>query len=99
MRKLALFAALAMAGASIPAKAQVVVDMSLVTCKQYQTLIKEDPDKALLIASWMGGYFSASKNLTTIDFRYAKRNTEKTLKYCKSHGDETLLSVVQKIFH
>ena len=96
MRKLILFGILTMSSAAIPAKAQVVVDMSLITCKQYQEFIKTDPDKAATIASWMGGYFSASKNLTTIDLRYTKRNTEKVTKYCKSHRDETLMSSIQK---
>ena len=35
MRKLILFGILTMSSAAIPAKAQVVVDMSLITCKQY----------------------------------------------------------------
>jgi acid stress chaperone HdeB len=96
MRKLALFAALMMAGAALPARAQVMVDMSLITCQQYGEMAKGEPDKAILIASWMGGYFSASKNLSTIDFRYTKRNTEKVAKYCKSHRDETLMSAIQK---
>ena len=98
MRKLAIFAALMMAGAAIPVNAQVMVDMSLITCKQYQEMGKSDPDKALIVASWMGGYFSASKNLSTIDLRYTKRNTDKVAAYCKSHKDETLMSAVQKNF-
>ncbi len=98
MRKIVLFVALMMAGAVVPAKAQVVVDMSLITCKQYQEISKTDPDRAIVIASWMGGYFGASKNLSTIDFRYTKRNTEKVTDYCKSHRDETLMSAVEKNF-
>lgn len=85
-----------MSGAAMPAQAQVVVDMSLITCQQYQSFLKSDPDKALLVASWMAGYFSASKNLSTIDLRYTKRNTEKVTKYCSSHRDETLMSAIQK---
>jgi acid stress chaperone HdeB len=98
MRKLAIFAALMMAGAAIPVNAQVMVDMSLITCKQYQEMAKSEPDKAVVVASWMGGYFSASKNLSTIDLRYTKRNTDKVAAYCKSHRDETLMSAVQKNF-
>ncbi len=97
MRKIATFAALMMAGA-IPVNAQVMVDMSLITCKQYAEITKSDPDKAVTIESWMGGYFSASKNLSTIDLRYTKRNLDKVTAYCKSHKDETLMSAVQKNF-
>ena len=96
MRKLAIFAALMMAGATMPVNAQVMVDMSLITCKEYQEMVKSEPDKALIVAFWMGGYFSASKNLSTIDLRYAKRNTDKVAAYCKSHRDETLMSAIQK---
>jgi len=53
-----------------PAKAQVVLDLSLITCKQ---LLDSDPDRQALIGSWMSGYFSASKNISTLDFRYVKR--------------------------
>ena len=95
MRKVALLAAAMMAGSAMSASAQVMVDMSLVTCKQY---LESDPERAVILASWMGGYFSASKNLSTVDFRYVKRNTSKVEKYCKSHRDETLMSAVQKNF-
>src|SRR5271157_2892594 len=98
MRKLAIFVALMMAGAAVPVNAQVMVDMSLITCKQYQEMRKSEPDKALTIEAWMSGYFSASKNLSTIDLRYAKRNLDKVTAYCKSRKDETLMSAIQKNF-
>ena len=43
-----------------PAKAQVVLDLSLITCRQ---LLESDPERQALIGSWMSGYFSATKNL------------------------------------
>jgi acid stress chaperone HdeB len=98
MRKFAIFAILMMAGAAIPVNAAVMVEMSLITCKQYQEMVKSEPDKAAIVAAWMGGYFSASKDLSTVDLRYTKRNTDKVMKYCKSHRDETLMSAVQKNF-
>lgn len=95
MRKLTLLAAL-LTGAALPVNAQVVVDMSLITCQQYQEIADSNPDRAIIIASWMGGYFSASKNLTTIDLRYTERNTEKVQAYCKSHRSESLMSAIEK---
>ena len=59
--KAMLVATVLVIGAAIPAKAQVVIDMSLITCKQF---MDSDPDRKVLIASWMSGYFSASKNST-----------------------------------
>lgn len=43
----------------MPAHAQVVIDLSVLTCKQ---LLDLDAERQALISSWMGGYFSATKN-------------------------------------
>jgi len=52
-----------------PARTQVVIDLSLITCKQ---LLDSDAERQALISSWMSGYFSATKNLSELDFRYVK---------------------------
>jgi HdeA/HdeB family len=44
---------------NVPAKAQVVLEMSMVTCGQYMGQGRERQD---LIAAWMSGYFNAAKN-------------------------------------
>jgi acid stress chaperone HdeB len=79
--------------AAIPAKAQVVIEMSQITCKQFMT---SDPDRKELVASWMSGYFSASKNLNVLDFRYVERNRKVVETYCKRRPGETLMSAIQK---
>ena len=97
MNRKFIFAAAILAGVySAPASAQVVIDMSLITCGDYTN---RPPEIKGMIASWMGGYFSASKNLNMLQFDYLKRNTEKIGAYCKKHKDDTLLSVVQKVAH
>ena len=97
MNRKFIFAAAILAGVySAPASAQVVIDMSLITCGDYAN---RPPEIKGMIASWMGGYFSASKNLNMLQFDYLKRNTEKIGAYCKKHKDDTLLSVVQKVAH
>jgi acid stress chaperone HdeB len=80
-------------GAAIPAKAQVVIDMSLITCKEF---MGSDPDRKELIASWMSGYFSASKDLHVRDFGYVARNRRVVENYCKKRPGETLMSAIQK---
>ncbi len=97
MNRKFIFAAAILAGVySAPASAQVVIDMSLITCEDFA---KRPPEIKSMIASWMGGYFSASKNLNMLQFDYLKRNTEKVGAYCRKHKDDTLLSVVQKVAH
>ena len=75
------------------AKAQVVVDLSLITCKP---LLESDQERQTLISSWMAGYFSASKNLNIVDFRYVKRNGNVIGKYCKTHKSDTVMNAMQK---
>jgi acid stress chaperone HdeB len=80
-------------GQAMPAKAQVVLDLSLITCQQ---LLASDAERQALVGSWMSGYFSASKNLDTLDFRYVDRNRRVVGNYCKTHKSETVMSAMQK---
>ena len=75
-----------------PAWAEVI-DLSLVTCKE---LLTAEPDRQVLISSWMAGYFSASKNLNVIDFRYTERNRQAIGNYCKTHKSDTVMNAMQK---
>jgi acid stress chaperone HdeB len=86
---IAMTAALALAS---PAKAQVI-DLSLVTCKE---LLTADTARQTLISSWMAGYFSASKNLNVVDFRYVERNQRVIGTYCKTHKSDTVMNAMQK---
>jgi len=96
MRKLVLLAAAGAALFAVPASAQVVIDMSLITCKQMKDMGKDDPDQAVLVTWWMSGYFSATKNLSTVDLRYAKRNIQKVTAYCKKMPKSTLMDAIAK---
>jgi len=80
---------------ALPARAQVIIDMSLITCQQY---FDAPPDRQKLIAWWMRGYYSAAKNFSTIDFRYVEYNTRVVTAYCKKKQNryETLMSAIQK---
>ena len=77
----------------VPASAQVVIDLSLITCKQ---LLDSDAERQALISSWMSGYFSATKNLNELDFRYVKRNAKVVGGYCKTHKSDTVMNAMQK---
>jgi acid stress chaperone HdeB len=80
-------------GSAVPARAQAVLDLSLITCRQ---LLAADAERQALIGSWMSGYFSATKNLDTLDFRYVERNRRVVGNYCKTHKSETVMSAMQK---
>jgi acid stress chaperone HdeB len=78
---------------SAPVSAQVVIDLSVVTCKQ---LLESDSERQSLISSWMSGYFSATKNLNELDIRYVKRNAKVVGNYCKTHKSDTVMNAMQK---
>jgi acid stress chaperone HdeB len=85
--------ALSLAALCIPAKAQVIVDLSLVTCGQYMS---KDRDTQEVIAAWMSGYFNAAKNQSMVDLSRFERNRKAVEKYCKTHKPETLMSAIQR---
>jgi acid stress chaperone HdeB len=74
-RKMIALAMAIMAVSAMPAKAQVVVDMPVITCKQF---LDFDLYRQMVVASWMSGYFSATKNLSTVDLRYMERNDKRS---------------------
>jgi hypothetical protein len=94
MRKTLIVAALvATALAGTDAKAQAVLDMTMITCKQYLTA---KPDHQDIIASWMSGYFNAARNNAVLDTARLDRNIKIVAKYCKRNGAETLMSAIQR---
>ncbi len=76
-----------------PATGQIKVDMSLITCRQY---LGSDADRREMIASWMSGYFRASRNQPNFDFQRFANNKKSLETYCKKMGGETVMSAVQK---
>jgi acid stress chaperone HdeB len=75
----------------VPASAQLVIDLSLITCKQ---LLDSDAERQALISSWMSGYFGATKNLNELDFRYVKR-IAKVVGNCKTHKSDTVMNAMR----
>jgi hypothetical protein len=92
-RKLIFAGVLAAFAISAPAKAQVTIEMSEITCKQFGEF---DDDTKDFVGNWMRGYFSAKNNITVIDSRYVKRNTSKIARYCKKLPKSSLMDAVQK---
>ncbi len=85
-----LFAALIFAA---PAQGQVQLEMADITCKDFAGY---DPARQDFVSNWMRGYFMAEKNLTVIDSRYVKRNSDKIARYCKKLPNAKLMDAVQK---
>jgi hypothetical protein len=92
-RKLIFAGVVAALAIAAPATAQVTIEMSEITCKDF---VGYDADTKDFIANWMRGYFMSKKNLTVIDSQYVKRNGEKIARYCKKLPKSSLMDAVQK---
>src|SRR5687767_1209419 len=47
-----------------PARAQVVLDMTMLTCSQF---LKSDRDRQDIVAGWMSGYFNSARNVSVLN--------------------------------
>ena len=61
------------------ASAQVVVDVSKITCDQYVHSKITTPN---LIAAWLSGYYNAKRNNRVIDLDTLEDNVSKVTNYC-----------------
>jgi acid stress chaperone HdeB len=95
-RKLLIAAAALAALSAKPALAQIVIQMDQITCQQF---LDAEPERQILIGSWVGGYYSGSKNLNVFQSEYAKRNTDVIFKYCKEHKQDGFLASFMKVAH
>ncbi len=94
MRKsLILATVVAAAIASGEARAQTVLDMTMITCKQY---LEQPAERQELLASWMSGYFNAARNNAVLDTGRFERNRKIVTAYCRKHGAESLMSAIQR---
>lgn len=75
------------------AKAQVVLDMTMLTCKQY---LEADKTRQDLIAAWMSGYFNAARGNPVFNATLFQQNRNRVAAYCKKHRPETMMSAIQR---
>jgi acid stress chaperone HdeB len=92
LQYVACAAALLTVGSHGPAKAQVVLEMSALTCMNY---LEAPPDRQELIAAWMSGYFNAARNMPTVDFGRFATNKKLVEKYCRAHRKTNLMRAIQ----
>jgi acid stress chaperone HdeB len=86
-------ALIAAAFAGSEARAQAVMDMTMITCKQY---LEAPVDRQDIIASWMSGYFNAARNNAVLDTARFEKNKASVTAYCKRNRAETLMSAIQR---
>ena len=87
-------AALTLLGiASLPAAAQIKMDMNKITCKDF---LGYNPADQLFVQYWMSGYYNAAANSDVLDLNRLQGNTAKVMAYCKKNKSDTLPAAIQK---
>ena len=84
------------AGFSTFAFAQVSVDASKITCKQFAL---HDVARPRLIAIWLSGYYAGRRELPTIDIQALEKNMKELELFCKKvdNLEVPLMEVVEKV--
>ena len=77
------------------ARAQVTLDITKLTCRQY-LIGNIAPTK--IIAVWFSGYYNGKRNATMIDMSAVEPNADKMTLYCGLHQDEFLMKAVEDVF-
>ena len=82
------------AALSAPADAQVALDVSEITCRQF--LIGDIvPTRSLSL--WLSGYFNGKRDVTVINPTTLNPSTEKVKDFCIAHQDEMVMKAVEVV--
>lgn len=89
MKKIAF--GLVLAGIFLPgaSQAQVMIDMTRVTCAEYLALEPEDSE---VFSAWMSGYFNQKAGYTTVDLEAYARNVANVKSWCQSNPKESVMA-------
>jgi predicted NAD/FAD-binding protein len=90
--KVLVVAATLLGAASLPAAAQVNVNMNQMTCRDW---LGYSPESQNFVRYWMSGYYNAAANSNVLDYDRLQRNSAKVMAYCKKHRSDTLPTAIK----
>jgi acid stress chaperone HdeB len=74
------------------ADAQVLVDVSRITCDQY---ITQRITHSRTVSIWLSGFYAGRRNNPVVDTQALDRNSNRLSRFCESHRDMPLLDAVE----
>ena len=77
------------------ANAQLTLDVTKVTCRQYLTG-SVMPRKSMTL--WLSGYYHGKRDATTVDVGSIEPNASKVDDYCGGHQDEMVMKAIETVF-
>jgi acid stress chaperone HdeB len=76
------------------AQAQVMVDVSKITCEQFRGYAITDPNN---IALWLSGYYNGQRGNTIVNVQSFKEHLEKVKDYCITNPKVTVMQAVAAV--
>jgi hypothetical protein len=81
------------AGTAAPARAQMIMDMSKVTCEQ---LLTASPN-AVEVGIWLSGYYNGLRKNTQLDLNQFKKNADAVVAECRADPKKTVMQTADKL--
>ena len=81
--------------ASQPAHAQVMLDLSKVTCEQWSGYKITNPQN---IALWLSGYYNGKRGNTVIDTQALAAENQKLRDFCITNPQMPVMQAAEKLF-
>jgi acid stress chaperone HdeB len=81
------------AGAAAPARAQMIIDVSKVTCEQFLTA----SPNAVEAGIWLSGYYNGLRKNTQLDLVQFKKNADAVVAGCRADPKMTVMQAVDKL--
>ena len=78
-----------------PAQAQVTLDVSKITCDQYNAYKVTNPQN---IAIWVNGYYHGKRGDVTLETQRLVENARKLRDYCRRNRQALVLEAVETLF-
>src|SRR5579863_2503253 len=93
IKQVVLFAAIAVALCQSAAQAQVIVDMSRVTCADALAMT---PEQADIFFAWIGGFLNQKAGYTWIDLKAFARNVASVKAWCATYPNEFVMTGLER---
>ena len=75
------------------AQAQIMIDMSRITCSEYFAL---PPNQARMLAAWMSGWFNQKMGYVWVDLDAYTRNVANVRLWCETYPDQLVMNGLQR---
>ncbi|MGV3635053.1 MAG: HdeA/HdeB family chaperone [Pseudorhodoplanes sp.] len=75
------------------AHAQVLVDMTRITCGEYVSL---PPEQSRLFSAWMSGWFNQKTGYAWVDLNAYERNIANVKQYCATAPRDMVMSALER---